>query len=129
MEEKEEKEGEVDGEDSAALAGGGGGHERTQGQSESGVLQQKTDCGHKLPRSKPHKKGDEKPQGDQQGIKDGRAGSDIGGGALGSRGVHGFWGGLSEARSSPHARWTRDSPGILALSHHDLLPLDLDQNL
>ena len=130
MEEKEEKEGEVDGEDSAALAGGGGGRERTQGQSESAGLQQKTDCGHnKLPRSKPHKKGDEKPQGDQQGIKDGRAGSDIGGGVLGSRGVHGFWGGLSEARSSPHARWTRDSPGILALSHHDLLPLDLDQNL
>ena len=123
---EEEKEGEVDGEDSAALAGGGGRQERTQGQSESGGCagsQQKTDCGHKLPRSKPHK-GDEKSQGDQ-GIKGARKGSDIGG-VLGSKGVHGFRGGLSEARSSPHGRWTRDSPGIVALSHRNLLPLDQD---
>ena len=116
---EEEKEGEVDGEDSAALAGGGGRQERTQGQSESGGRagsQQKTDCGHKLPRSKPHK-GDEKSQGDQ-GIKGARKGSDMEmGGVQGSKVVHGFRGGLSEVRSS-RARWTRDSPGSVALSHH-----------
>ena len=123
---EEKKEGGGDGEDRAALAGGGGPQERTQGRSESrgcAGSQQKTDCGHKLPRSKPHK-GDEKSRGDWS-TKGARKGSDMGG-VLGSRGVHGFRAGLSEARSLQRGRWTRDSPGILALSHHNLLPLDLD---
>ena len=121
MAEEEKEGGEGVGEDSAALAGGENrqnGQKRTQGQSESrdcAGSQQKTDCGrHKLPRSKPHK-GDEKSQG-EQGIKGARKGSDIGG-ALGSKGVHKFRGGLSEASSSTHGRWTRDSPGSVALSH------------
>ena len=117
---EEEKEGEVDGEDSGALAGGGGGQKRTQGQKSEGrgcaAGSQKNDCGHKLPRSKPHK-GDQRSETDH-GIKGARKGSDMEmGGVQGSKVVHGFRGGLSEVRSS-RARWTRDSPGSLALSHH-----------
>ena len=119
---EEEEEGEGDGEDSAALAGGGGdGQKRTQGQKSEGrgcaAGSQKTDCGHKLPRSKPHK-GDQRSETDHHGIKGARKGSDIEmGGVQGSKVVQGFRGGLSEVRSS-RARWTRDSPGSLALSHH-----------
>ena len=126
---EEEEEGEGDGEDSAALAGGGGdGQKRTQGQKSEGCAagSQKTDCGHKkLPRSKPHK-GDQRSETDHHGIKGARKGSDMErGGVQGSKVVQGFRGGLSEVRSSRHsevrssrARWTRDSPGTLALSHH-----------
>ena len=121
---EEEKEGEVDGEDSGALAGGGGGQKRTQGQKSEArgcaAGSQKTDCGgHKLPRSKPHK-GDQRSETDH-GIKGARKGSDMEmGGVQGSKVVHGFRGGLSEVRSS-RARWTRDSPGSFALSHHHFL--------
>ena len=123
---EEEKEGEGDGEDSAALAaaGGGGGQKRTQGQKSErsrggcGGSLQKTDCGQRLsPRSKPHK-GDQRSQA-EHGSKSARKGSDIEiGGVQGSKGVHGSRGGglFAEVRSSQKSRWTRDSPGNLALS-------------
>ena len=113
MEEEEEKgDGRKgDGEDSVALAGGGGGQKRTHGQSENWGCagSQKTDCGRKLPRSKAHKR-DQRPEADH-GIKGARKGSDIE-----TRGAAGLVGELSELRVS-RGRWTRDSPGSVALSY------------
>ena len=112
MEEEEEKgDGRKgDGEDSVALAGGGGGQKRTHGQSENWGCagSQKTDCGRKLPHSKAHKR-DQRPEADH-GIKGARKGSDIE-----TRGAAGLVGELSELRVS-RGRWTRDSPGSVALS-------------